>query len=712
MPKQKGGAKWYSDTEPFAPKAIKELKAVDSELDKMRKATNDAADKLVKSEIENQIEVQKMINAGTITQNQAEQAKAIATRDRIQNELFNAKQQAIALAKLAIPEDSNKALALSNKKVTNEKEITELTLKALQAQGTVQEKQKKVSKESTTDEAYSANQVSDLKSKIAAVDRLTKDGHGKLIQAESQRQIDIQRLVNAGTIDHATAENLKGNATRDRLNKELTLSQQQSAKLAALPNSDNPEAQGLLDEKRRAAKQQTTNLVLKLLQAEATATERVRLAAIKGIEDTLALKTRAYDLELSALNAQTQSRDRAFRLTQSSGQAEIAAIEIANRSLERQNNLLTARGNLQKAKSNASISETELALADVNQQIQGNRNDFALLQQKANLETQLSTQRRSALIADQASSGVRQQLEVKSNDLASKRLLIEAQLTELKAKQAVLDAQSALIQQRITDQRLIAIAQAEVDKANQLAPGQNRDRQVADAQSKVSIVQNAAVENQANAQQSAVLAQQQVGLTQQNTQAVREQIVTSTEINRLKNEALAIEQTTALKQFDALEVLRLKRVEQERITQSVKDEEAARSPNRAPTALPARFRGGSVAPGQPFIGAEEGAEAVHYRDGSYGWLPSMGVYEVPRSGMVLTARQTSALMGGSVGVSLPKGMASVNPAGSLIAEVKALRADLSRLNTTTTNQFQIVADQDPYRRMAEIAATVNRSRWR
>ena len=120
-----------------------------------------------------------------------------------------------------------------------------------------------------------------------------------------------------------------------------------------------------------------------------------------------------------------------------------------------------------------------------------------------------------------------------------------------------------------------------------------------------------------------------------------------------------------------------------------------------------------MSPGQPFVGAEEGAEAVRYGDGSYGLLSVPGVYQVPRSGTVLTARQTAALMGGKAGVTVPKGMqAAANADSGLLQEVRALRADLATAGTTTHNQFQIVADQDPYRRMAEIAATVNRSRWK
>jgi hypothetical protein len=568
-------------------------------------------------------------------------------------------------------------------------------------------------------ESKKAKAIADgLKAQIALVDRFVQEGQAKATQAEAQRQVDIQKLVNSGAINQQQAEELKANATRDRLQQELSLAQQQIQKLAALPNPTNPEAARELENKKRAARKQTTDLTLQLLQAEAAAQERVRQAAIKAIDDAVAAKTRAYEQELAALEAVKGTRDRAAKATEAASQKEVAALDVATKAIERQNSLLSARANLQKAQSSAVTTETEIALEAINQQLQGNQKDVGLLQQKAALENQLAVQKRQALLDEQASARTSLQLEIRRNEIAAKRQLLEAQIAEAKAKQAVLDAQSALQQQRINDQKALSQAQGELDKAQKLAPGRERERAVVDAQNKVQLVQSQAGQGQANAQQQVQLAQQQVGLAGQNVQQAQEQITNTQEINQLQQQTLAIEQETALKRLDATESLRQQRIEQEAIAVAAKDEadareRSAKAGGASPAALPARRLGGPVTPGQPFLGAEEGAEAVRYGDGSYGLLSVPGVYEVPRSGMVLTARQTAALMGGKgAGVAMPKGVQAIKGDGGLLQEVRALRADLATAGSTTHNQFQIVADQDPYRRMAEIAATVNRSRWK
>lgn len=687
------------------------LKKLQVELDQLRIKSAKAADAAVKSEIDQAITTQKLINNGTFNKAQAEQLKAVATRDRLNKELAFAKDQAIKLGAIRTPDDDEAAQKLSNQKETTRREVLALTLRSLQAEGTVQDKAKVAMKQSLNDQAKLATATkARLRSQLDSVSRLSQVSGDKIQQAEAERMVDIQKLINSGTINQVQSEKLKSNATRDRVKKELELSQQNSSRLNALPIPGDPDAANALEDKKRSAKKQTTDLTLRLLQAEALAQERVRLAVIQGIDDQLAVKTRAYDQELAALNVSNQVRLRSSQLIEASSKSELATLDIANRALERQNNLLNARANLSRAKSDAAITETEIALASVNLALVANQKDFDLLQQKANLETQLVAQRRVALVGDQVVAQAKQQLEIKSNDLASKRLLIEAQLTELKAKQGVLDAQSALQQQRITDQKAIQSAQAELSKANQGVPGASRDRAVADAQSKVSIVQNASVQNQGNAKQSVVLAQQQVGLTQQNTQAVKEQIVNTVEVNRLQKETLTIEQATALKQFDSLELLRLKRIEQEAITKSAREEsEIPRV--REPVKLPYRRMGGSVTPGQPFVGGEDGLEAVRYGDGSYGWLPSHSVYQVSSPGVVMSANQTAALMGSVSVASLPASVSMSAGGSALLTEIKALRVDISKMKPTINNQFEIVSKDDPYQRMAAIAVAVSRSRW-
>jgi hypothetical protein len=284
---------------------------------------------------------------------------------------------------------------------------------------------------------------------------------------------------------------------------------------------------------------------------------------------------------LSALQA---AQNRAARESEAASQRETAAIENISKSLERQNSLFSARANLAKALQDAEgtagtieADKVKTAIELTKQLREGNLSDRErlviqqqlvaltgsntktiadLTRQQQRLETEAAQRKQTALLFEQNQARLQLTLDQRRNELANQRALIEARIAEIKAKQSVIDAQQALQQERINSQRNIQAAQAQLDSAQAQAPGQARDRAVADAQARLNLAQQQAQTNQANAQQSIALAQQGLGLAQQNTAAVQAQIASQTEINRLQAETLIVQQRTAIAQANAVEQAR------------------------------------------------------------------------------------------------------------------------------------------------------------
>jgi TP901 family phage tail tape measure protein len=530
---------------------------------------------------------------------------------------------------------------------------------------------------------------------IAEIERTAQQGQAKAVEAESARQIEIQKLINAGVIDQKKAEDLKASATSDRLKKELALNQQTIAKLNALPTPGNPEAARDLEAKKQAARKATTDLTLQLLQAEAAAQERVRQAAIAAIEQELAAKNRGFDAELGKLAAVKAARERSTKAAELAAGKELAALGAAERSLTRQNNLLQAKSALSKAVGDLQQFETQTKIDQTEDPAK-----------KAQLQQQLNQQQRNALLQQQAQERAGLLIEQQRTALAQRRALIEAQIAEVKAKQGVLDAQAAVTQQRITDQKAIEAAKAELAKAAQLAPGADQQKAQADAQARLALAQQEATTNQANAAQGVQLAQQQAEFAAQNVAAVKSEAADQLQINALQNQTLLATQALALRQLDVAAAAEREAAARER---SAKAAEAIQP--ATPAALPTRRGGGGMGAGIPFEGAEAGPEAVRYADGSYGLLPTRGIYQLPQRGTVITAPRTAAMMR-SPTISAAAMKAPSSSTDGLIKEVRELKAELKRVQSPVNNTFQIKTDDDPYGRMARIAATVNRSRWR
>jgi hypothetical protein len=409
---------------------------------------------------------------------------------------------------------------------------------------------------------------------------------GQLLQqAEVERNQQIQSAANSQISTLEKTEQAKLDLQRGSLSQQLATAKDAEAKLAALAGkSRSPEAERAYQNEVRAARLATSQITLRQLELEGQQIQLNRTRAIQAIEEEQAARSRSADAQLGQITAVSAAQARASKAAESGYSAQQNKLDNLSRSLDRQNSLFQAQvglakalegaadaqGNIEAEKVKSAIELTkqlqEGNLSDrqrieiqdrLNQLVGSNTQTIAqLTARQSQIEQDTAQRKAAALNLEQSIARQNLLIDQNKNDLANKRLLIEAQIAELKAKQAVLDAQAALQAQRINDQRAITAGQADVDRAAALAPGRDRDRAVADAQSKLALARQSASTNQANAQQAVELANQQVGFASQAVQQAKEQIAQQGIINQLQRQTLEITQATARSTYDAAEAMR------------------------------------------------------------------------------------------------------------------------------------------------------------
>ena len=405
--------------------------------------------------------------------------------------------------------------------------------------------------------------------------RIAQDKASVLIQqSEIARNTILQSMTNDQLTKVEEIDRLKLVSSRNTLAEQLRLATEQEQQLAALATrTRTPESERAYQREVQAARTKTAQATLKLLENEGAELERLRNVAIKRIDDEQGARTRSTEIQLGQIESLKAARNRAAVSLELIASQETAAIERTSRALQLQSELLTAGYNLGKALRDATASENSIELAKIDRQIElvkqyesgslsvqerlivlaqtGSSSILALTLQRQDLEAKATAQKKIDLAFEQEQAQAQLKLDQKKTDLASRRAEIEAQISEIKARQGLLDAQSNLTQERLNSAKAIELAQAELNKAEQLAPGREATRQIEEARAKIQLALDTGEKNQSNALQAIDLAKQQIELSQQNTVAVKEQTTQQGKINQLKQETLDIQQKTVRSQFEA-----------------------------------------------------------------------------------------------------------------------------------------------------------------
>lgn len=342
------------------------------------------------AETERLIELQRLENAGAVSQDEVEAARLGATQERIQSEI------AAEQAKLASLLENEKANA-SKIRETRQR-ISDLTLQSLE----------------TEERAYEAH-----------LDRI----RGAIRQQQLDVEIGIQEGLNQGVVSQAQAEEARANLTIQRLQQEIALETRSNEKRKELQLQLLQAEQKAQDARealvREGVERQQTQAQIALqrsinaglVQAEEAEEARLQLA-VQRLEQEIALETRnaakrealtlqlleteqrLRDAQIQTIEAKLQQAAQAYqnRLEQQNQalSQQQALYDALGRSLESQNRLLEAARDLQSAgadfvaSSLGAVSELERSdfrrrqLAQITAAIQ-----LEALQQRQALELQL-----------------------------------------------------------------------------------------------------------------------------------------------------------------------------------------------------------------------------------------------------------------------------------------------------------------------------------
>jgi hypothetical protein len=492
----------------------------------------------------------------------------------------------------------------------------------------------------------STKRLKALEESYAAELVLVKDAQDKALaiatQSEQQRTIDLQKLVNQRLVRQEDADKERARSTLANRQAELKQAQDFESALAKTANATrSPEAERAYQQQVREARSRTLSATQQLIQTEGQELERLRTLALKGIEDRTAATTRSIDLQLSQISQVRSERERSTKDAEAGAAREVQAIEIANKALERQSQLLTARNNLNKAQSDARVSKGDIDIERLNQAlairkelesgiisyseyqikiarlealgVNSGESTLSIQQRKLELERTQSQARLDALNLEQSQARASLLLDQQKNDLANQRLLIEARIAEFKAKQGILDAQSNVQTAEQNNRKSLEQANLALTQAKAQAPGRERDRAIDEAQARLKIAQAEADTNRQNAAQGVDLAKQQAGFAEVNTQSALKQIESANEVKKLQTETLTIQQNTVLEQFKAVEGAKLYANELERAKVAVESlnktfaQQTIFTPQGVQT-IPARAGGGNVSSGKPYIVGEKEPE--------------------------------------------------------------------------------------------------------
>jgi hypothetical protein len=421
-------------------------------------------------------------------------------------------------------------------------------------------------------------------SELEQIKRYQAKAAGLITEGEVQRSALIQLAANRELSTVEKTEQDKLNSQKKSLTAQLALAEKQEQQLARLANqARSPEQERAYQEQVRSARLQTAQAALKLLEQEGQQVQFNRTQAIKAIELTQAEFDRANIRQLSALKDRQSGYENLAKLAENSGNRQVTALDKISKALtlqndlyKAQNDLRTALDGLADAKGDQEINRAEEAIK-LREKL--DKGEFASDQERINAQRRLAqitgsnTQSLSQLQEEKAKTQAaaeerkinqlaiqqnfaRQQLEIQQRqaDIAIRRTVIEAQISKLKADQALLDAQALITQERLNTAKAVGAGRTDLAKAQELAPGLDRDKAIADAQAKIKEAEADGLRRERAAATGVEIAKQGTDLAQQNLDLAKSSASQQSEINRLQTATLSAQQQTALVQKQTTEL--------------------------------------------------------------------------------------------------------------------------------------------------------------
>ncbi len=275
--------------------------------------------------------------------------------------------------------------------------------------------------------------------KIAEYDRYLEEIENRrqqaediTIESEKQRLIEIQQLINDDVISTEQAEELKANATYDRIRDELDQEKRKFYKLQDF-ETDSVEAQEKADNDIKASRQKVLDLTLQLLQEEQQAEERVTNAIAQSRDNLFAkMEQRLSRIQqLYSLQSQLES-DRA------TSQEKLADLELSK--------LKQALAIRQQINSGDLDSiERQTALKQLyNLGVEGRTDEISLLNKIESKEETIAKTKMANLKRQQELAKANLEIENQRFELETRKAKLEADREQRQAEQKLLDADTAI----------------------------------------------------------------------------------------------------------------------------------------------------------------------------------------------------------------------------------------------------------------------------
>jgi hypothetical protein len=611
-----------------------------------------------------QQQTQNLIDQGILSQADGERRLTILKQQELEARLKNT-QQALARERKEGRGNSDTAKQLADQEKQIQVEIVKNRTEGLKKSQAVY--------------------IRDLETSLAKASEAVKS-------AETNRLIQIQKLLNAGVISQKQAEELRLNAKRQSIIKDLQLERERLAKLLALPKAANPDDEETRQGKIRASRQRTADLSLQLLQDEYDQQQRVKNEALKAIEEREAAQARAsasitadLEKEKAALDAINQTIDISKQLLESRAAVQKSLFNLQQTQSEGEIQILQQALALRKEIDKVESPEAKIILqAALNKLvIDGAVTELDLVKQRQVVEDQLAQQKREAALAEIERQQKSLDLEIQQNKIVAERALIEARIAENKARQDLNSAQSKLetAQQNPQDQEAIKNAQQSVDLANQAV--------------------NLANQGVKNAQQQLDIQPELTENRRQQLEADRKAIISQLDVankTREASQSMEIAGIEAAKFAEQMKKAQEAAAAAEKASREAEANARSKSTESAPTS---RFTGGPMTAGQPYlVGDGPGGE----------FIPGVSEVVVPgTNSYVVSARKVAELMN-------PVSFRSATPAPSnsanftqLTQEIQGLRDDLKQRKPISQNQFNFYREDNEINQVGQMMDLIRTS---
>ncbi len=349
--------------------------------------------------------------------------------------------------------------------------------------------------------------------------------------AETERAIDIQKMVMAGVLSHEEAEIKKLESTKQRINEEIKIERER------LNFADN-------EQDRFKAKEAIASKTLDLLKIEQEIEQKVRDMALNKLREQTQLQQQQLGLQQQAIALQKQEL--------SNYDVLLNRLSLVEASLDRQQRLQNAQNDLEATIINAQIERSNLRLQQLEkakslyQQLQGELSENqrrVLTEELGRLGLAGRVTERDILRAIHQEE--RRQFELKRDALEQQQriqresLQFEKQKTQLQiqqnnlaAERAVKEAQFNLESSKLQNQQQQLEAQTKLKEAQIQATGAKTEAEKQQAQALVNLYS------------------QQLGLIQKQGQLLISQGQSAIQIARENQASVAQEGAISLQELD------------------------------------------------------------------------------------------------------------------------------------------------------------------